>query len=350
MTSTDSSELSPDTSSSSAQRSDVADALDAMLAIGLTNKQVDSLSSELVKSPTVQNEVQSRHAAHGLIRKFGQRPALPHMFSAISITDQKMLGCPIRMHSKQFVLGPEGLRVGECKYLNPPYGTGEGYGISTQYGEDGRPRFLLNIGSKLVGMQTGSADFILASQVDVTSAVRKLAVARWKRNSAQKPPEEDLEIDWLEFANEERPCSPGPRGAQQLRAADQRMEEITSSDTDLARFFRMVQGVKDLHRDYFVLKPLRSQSAYDIAWVSETLFGAEEAQERIVNQLRMMPTKVLDEFVQAIALGDAFSLGIPMRHTGKVERMYCVPMFQPPKLSGCVCFLVDWDFAGLQLQ
>ncbi|EON69441.1 hypothetical protein W97_08701 [Coniosporium apollinis CBS 100218] len=116
---------------------------------------------------------------------------MPQLFTSLCITDPNIPGDPIKFHSAAFRLGPRGLKVGACMFLNLPFGEGQGVGVDVVMGGDGRLRCVLEIamrcvsvGGKRRGRESERGEMLLASQVDVTEAVWGL-VERWVDEGAE---------------------------------------------------------------------------------------------------------------------------------------------------------------------
>lgn len=172
------------------------------LAVARREQQVERLARLFVLSDPIQQGLRSQSSnspnalklnavslTHGFSDVEVPRLPMPQLFTSLCITDPNIPGDPIKFHSAAFRLGPRGLKVGRCMFLNLPFGEGQDVGVDVMMDGDGRLRFLLEIAMRCVsvgGRRRGRerGEMLLASQVDVTEAVREL-VERWVDEGAE---------------------------------------------------------------------------------------------------------------------------------------------------------------------
>ncbi|OCK85892.1 hypothetical protein K432DRAFT_377271 [Lepidopterella palustris CBS 459.81] len=150
---------------------------------GLPVSQIDCMSLHLAESYGIQFGVRARcwdrlrvmsSQDKGETEPLDFTHDLP--FVSLCITDPAIRGNPIRLHSDNFRLGPRGMKVGACMFLNLPFGSEDDCALEVLPGSDKRPRFVLQLRTELVSPVDGRRVFMLASQIDFTESFRRLAV------------------------------------------------------------------------------------------------------------------------------------------------------------------------------
>ncbi|KAJ9646358.1 hypothetical protein H2201_008058 [Coniosporium apollinis] len=175
----------------------------AALAVARREQQIERLARAFVMSDTIQLGLRTQCPnsldapklnAVSFIQVFGDseipRLPMPQLFASVCITDSNIPGNAIKFHSAAFRLGPRGLNVGACMFLNLPSGNRQGVGVDVFMGDDGRLRFVLEIAMRCVSVGRrargrGRGELLLASQVDVTEAVRGI-VGSWVDEGAEE--------------------------------------------------------------------------------------------------------------------------------------------------------------------
>jgi hypothetical protein len=116
------------------------------------------------------------------------RPYLTKLFTRCCICDINLQGNPIKLSSSTFELGSAGLEVGACKYLNlPSLSTGKHVVLRTEYDPIiKQSKFIAHFCSPLCD-DTLENRYTLVSQIDVTDALRRLALQELNEKTTTPP-------------------------------------------------------------------------------------------------------------------------------------------------------------------
>ncbi|KAF2493586.1 hypothetical protein BU16DRAFT_84036 [Lophium mytilinum] len=181
----------------------------------LSASDVDFLSLDFARSEEVKNAIcywktpsvgsnssKPVHKSEGLV--------LDELFSSLCVAETSIMGNPIKFHSEAFRLGPRGLRVGGCMFLNRPSSRGEEFRLETTVRDHARPGFVLEWCTELWQANKTDSALLLCSQLDMTESIRSLAVQKAARTSgapiAGGPgtiAPSFADFDWFSFVNEE---------------------------------------------------------------------------------------------------------------------------------------------------
>lgn len=192
----------------------------------------------------------------------------PAMFRSLRICTTEMVGQPVHLMSEYTIpLGPRGLKVGEALFLNRPGSGDDECHLSTQPGDSGRPRFILEYTCRLLEETGGRTKFTMEASMDITEMMRTLCESLFAKyygphseksgqapNSSQRYKDKDFMIqgiDWEEHAQHEYLATLDPELQRTKATADL---DIPVNDPDLIEFHERVEDIKFFHRDCFILE------------------------------------------------------------------------------------------------
>lgn len=148
----------------------------------MTTRQFDRHCLDLIKS----------HGVRKLLKSSTKEPTLPpsslpfrlntaiEPFRNLCICDPKIAGQPIKLKSKYFALGPRGLKVSACGFINLPLNSSRQLrpflGIYHRPHPDKSPVYVLEYAAGLMSQESSSTEpiYVLACQIDITEFIKKL--------------------------------------------------------------------------------------------------------------------------------------------------------------------------------
>ena len=266
---------------------------------------IDQLALDLVESQSVQQAVREQalnlpQAEDDPNYENSTEFLLPALYKSMCICDTNVSGSPVRYRSKYFSLGPRGLKVGRCQFLNMPDQAGNEVFLTARPGGDSRPQFVLEYVGSLINGSTGDVSgYIMAAQMNVTYNMRCLAtnMLRRKRESqvdrysgvsldahraalntkqatlgvplSPPPPyapelhrpTSTMSIDWLEvaieesFAQDDQQYAPDTTTTPTVSTLNNQTSTPTLTDADLCNLHEHISLVRFFHRDFFLLAP-----------------------------------------------------------------------------------------------
>lgn len=327
-------------------------------------REVDDFAVGLIEADAVQKAMRRSdiYAELGQVDVLngGVELFLPSMFQSLCICDPNIQGHPVHLRSKYFSIGPRGLKVGRCHFLNIENVMGETCSLSSRPGPDGRPRFVLEYAAGFCSQETRACTWIMAAQMDVTNNIRALSSAILaKLNDQERPmhnkntnelnpsvsfgipdrqlrPRDPVSIDWLRVGMTCGGDTPKPIS---------RHQELSPSDPGLVNLGEIVEDVKFFHRDAFVLCPARGTQFWQISSASSTL----SARSDDLNAgLSWTPPQTLQRLGAALSARASVTMEVLWGVEGVRKRLYCVPLYRE-EFACWLCFLVDatvpdlWD-------
>ena len=280
---------------------------------------------------------------------------LPPIFKSLCVCDPNIKGHPVQLRSKFFSIGPRGLKVGRCEFLNLPGNSGEDCILSSRPGSDGRPQFVLEYTTSLISQESKSCTYIMASQMDMTLNIRDLATSLLRKFSeldrcdteltSHDPSmglgsrdldisdQEPVSVDWLAFADEDE-SQPKPVMKRDI---------ISAYEPGLINLREIVEDVKFFHRDSFILAPAKGTGFWQISSASSSLCARGVDLHA---GLSSTPAETLRNLGASLSEQQPITMVIKWGPTALEKRLYCVPMFR--KDLGCwLCFLVDASVPNL---
>ena len=253
---------------------------------------------------------------------------VPHLVDSFCILDLQISGQPIRV-TTQDLLPQESISDGEAFFLDDS-ALGNPWEVRTNGSGDSQIHHITIEGDLIdsSGALTSSSHRF-TGQLDVTNLINFLELEH-----GSEILDDDFDV-WLEIAHEEMDrCG--------IRRTIRGGCHTNKTSTAFIQKEKAVQGLRNLHKDYFIIGPTGPQvGEYCITHLSPSL-------SRSMHQGYSNPLELLD----AEALADSFNNGERFvaktisGASGSLKRLYCLPMFGPD-LSCWLCFLVDGDLPKL---
>ncbi len=334
------------------------------LSTDLTDFQLDQLTISFARSKLIETSINTtlwdsaddwmRHQPLS-VPEFIEL-SLPPIFDSLCICDSNIMGSPIRLHSHGFSLGPRGLTVGCCKFLNMPFTESEAKALTVQGSDDGRPRVFLEVATSLLDQRHGQRTFVVASQIDVTHIVRKVAVLEAFYEKAMHESSENtvtvnmdnptVDMNWLELGlseDEGRPESSGPL-----------FDGTAVRSPHMWSFLHLIERIGSFYRHFFILLPAASSTAptsavdrYAITYVSPAVLQSKPDLDANVSATE---PAVLSQLGKDLAKGQRVAVNIKWGVMEESKWLICNPMTDNTRASRSVvwwlCFLIDKKLAS----
>lgn len=267
----------------------------------------------------------------------------PRLFTSLCICDPNITGYPIQLHTPAFALGPRGMQLGACKFLNLPFGDHDTCDLFPEPADARNTtglRFTLEYAGNLVSRKAGPVMWVLAAKMDVTDAMRTLA-RRVLAAAAVAPASANIHdatstvsVDyWLAAAAATTTCTTGGVSVAAPAIPPALLHEFSELLADL-RFF---------HRDVFTLHADPLTGFWRIPWLSPSL-AAREADRDVA--LGRTPQAVLDVLGGKLSGDEPCSLMVLWGVEGVHRRVYAVPM-KRHEWGYWVCFLLPAGIPNL---
>lgn len=229
--------------------------------------EVDRISMEIAQSNHLHDGLQSQQAASPAANEADYALPVPHVQDvSLALTDPSVLGDPIFMSTAGFEVGPAGLRIGHCSYLNLPAGDDCTLRIIGPDCAGSRPRFQLIISTTILDMRTTDKSWKLSSIHDVTEIINEMATDRLsydlniqststRGNGQDVAPKHlkkmkswDEPFDWNKFTEDESATHDqqpeGPSSPDSLNTPD-----------DITSFIQSANLLKSQTKKFFILTP-----------------------------------------------------------------------------------------------
>ncbi|KAI9869712.1 MAG: hypothetical protein M1830_005190, partial [Pleopsidium flavum] len=277
---------------------------------------------------------------------------MPNLLRSFYINDHQLPGNPINVMSHD-LMPPEDLKDGEGLFLDLARFRDESSELLTSQAADGEHEYHLVFAGDLVCQDTGQARYLLTAQVNVTrllvphileriSSALESNLATYSRTESELHREKNedpwMPLDWFTIAQEEIEKATGNTRNKRFEKEKSRHPLETSSVAGL------IQTIKSLYKDYFVLRPSTTDRGYyEISYISRSLF---ESGEHIDGHLTHTRPEIIEEIGRVLAKGNELAVQIRWGLKGVDKWMYCVPMFGP-NLNCWICTLVDGDLPNL---
>ncbi|KAF2808187.1 uncharacterized protein BDZ99DRAFT_534120 [Mytilinidion resinicola] len=312
----------------------------------LSASDVDFLSLEFAKSKEIKDAIRRWKKQSSLSNS--SKPSnqsdflvLDEIFSSLCIAETSVMGNPIKVYSEAFRLGPRGLRVGDCMFLNRPSLGGEEFSLETMLRDHVRPGFVLEWCTELLQANKSGSALLLCSQLDITESFQSLAVQKATRRTgapivggSERVAPSFAEFDWLNFVNERYGTD-----SNNIPEAPARTDIVTgagSLDIDVAIFSNKVKEVYSCYRDCFVLveDPLAPP---EIAWPALDRIGIravayfspkslQSSQESLSFTLSDLANEIAEDIKLGIAGQKDFQVSLFWSERKVPKRLYFVHM------------------------
>lgn len=332
-------------------------------------KKLDLVCLKIIKLPQVREILKSAtrlRVDESCRLSNGLSLTKPQMFRSLCLCDPKINGYPIQMRSKFFTLGPRGLRVGACEFLNLPNADSDDcfLELSPRPSVDGRPRFVLEYATTLISEESALPTYVLASQTDVTQAIQEVAATvmlermqasttrqagsfrnKKSRHSGVAIDEDEgctsdsmsnSPVDWMTALRT-------PRGTQR------RKHRISPRTADA--LFSLLNQVAMQHARAFVLSQPRHSDSTSSEW--QIVYTSPAVHRRPADLCVALSHT---ESATLLRLGTALRGETPVKMTvqwGEASEdmlLIAEPMMRDQKVSCWLCFLVDLDNASRGME
>lgn len=259
----------------------------------------------------------------GAVTACPPRLLLPALFRSLCICDIKLAGQPIQMASRDFRLGPRGLRVGACEFLNLQTRRGGDYSLTAERSGGGRLGFVLELAVPLVSARTGELKVVLAAQMDVTAVVRQLqGSVEYGENTSRAVSTGSSAngadtTDWLALAQDDARAG-GGGGAS--------VEHAHMSTAALVDLGELMADLRFFHRDCFVLgRAPEAELGWGMVWATGGVFASGPELET-----KLCCSAPAVRSLLAVALGgeQAFTVRVRWGVRGVGRRVYGVPLWR----------------------
>lgn len=275
---------------------------------------------------------------------------LPELYRSLALCNLQIPGLPIHSRSKYFSIGPRGLRVAKCEFLNlAPGHDSDCFTLSCRHAADGKPLFVLEYAMPLVSVEDGTRKWVLAVQMDFTGVVSTLTgvvLERWVAEKEQRHHRQQVheerggdgeglsktmdkhegdDVDW--------------KAAEYTTAtAQERKKHIDIHPTSHHPLLSHLRSIRNLHRTCFTLTPNNNNTFWQTSWTSPNLANKPEDIKAAFSYTEPV---VLREFQKALGSDDPRPGKFRVRWgvQGSVKWVFVLPMFRG-KMEGWVCFLV----------
>ncbi|KAI9718495.1 MAG: hypothetical protein M1828_006678 [Chrysothrix sp. TS-e1954] len=297
------------------------------------------------------------------------------LFRSLCVCDINLSGLPIQSFSRMFTANPRHLKVGRCRFLNFPADADIGRTGCSLYSrrEPHSLTYVLDYVMPMINRQSGSREYLLAAQLDITEVVRDLALNVLGRDSheVEKHLSKVGSIDWLsiarEYALEETSGASASESQTEHRdamAAKSSSAEVTPEK--LEEFSQSLLDLRHLHQYAFMLSVSAYSGSWQMCWVSQALW--DRSREDIEVGLRDSGPEVLERLgMELIGAAQAdervdgciltrdswfakreagivpFAMKVRWGVEGVEKWMYAVPTFRPDDRDNhrWVCFLTE---------
>lgn len=253
---------------------------------------------------------------------------VPHLLSSFCILDLQISGYPIRVTTLDLV-PQDSIVEGEAFFLDAS-DLEKPWEIQTIGSGENQTHHIIVEGDLIDSSGIlSSASHRFTGQLDVTNLINILEI---------KPDLEVLDEDvdvWLEIAHEEMDRLGIPRTKRDVPK--------TESTSASPQKDRVLQALKDLHKNYFIMGLSDAQTGdYSITHLSPSLAGS-------MSQGNSNPLECLfdvEALTDTLSNGKRFVARTVAEGSNSPKRLYCLPMFGP-NLGCWLCFLVDGSLPNL---
>ncbi|KAK7529496.1 uncharacterized protein J3D65DRAFT_672449 [Phyllosticta citribraziliensis] len=286
--------------------------------------EVDRISTDIAQCNFMEDGLRQQHwnASLDNLAATEQDATLPmpHVQDiSLALTDSHVLGDPIFMSSAGFEVGPAGLQIGHCSYLNLPAGECCSMRIIGPTCVEDRPRFQLVMTTTVMDVRTTNRHWKLCLIYDVTEAINELATARltgsleMQFKSAQGYNQLDVAVeclgetrspdepfDWNAFIEDDLTAqdvqSPASRSGKEAQIAPESLDV----PADIARFIQSASLMRSRAKKFFILTPRplehRKRSLAQVFRRKKSIWAIEIANLSVsfVSSELLQETEVLD--------------------------------------------------------
>ncbi|KAK5695789.1 hypothetical protein LTR97_008209 [Elasticomyces elasticus] len=332
------------------------------------------------RTPSVTREILEEEFA----REYPDHPkarqttrAIRSDFGGIAIVDPKVHGAPIRFVSRDYQLGTNTVKVGQCSFLNIPYGTTvqSQLRIESASSRSVNCRVMMQVVNQVLERKTGQKAYLLVAELDVTESITKAALMELSSHAGMplsdielvapgfKAMPKEEQIDWCALADElQTSCEI----TDLVEDAAISFAHLTAENCTMQTLTLMseLERLKVRHQDFLVLRATGHHdngvmSGVHIPWTSQhldqVLYESDPAHIRgeASKAARLLRHRVVTAVAEGCVGGKAF--------TGRIwwgdqmRRLHCVPLLEGADADGrpaaWVAFLSDLGrYEGALLQ
>ncbi|KAK7559330.1 hypothetical protein IWX92DRAFT_440988 [Phyllosticta citricarpa] len=241
--------------------------------------EVDRISTEIANCSFMNDGLRLQHwnSSFDDLAASKQDPTfpMPHIQDmSLALTDPHVLGDPIFMSSVGFEVGPGGLQIGQCSYLNLSTNDCCSMRITGPTRPSDRPRFQLIVTTTVMDVKTTDRHWKLCSIYDITEAINKMATARLTDflDTQSKPAQADNKLDvslkylegskspdepfdWNAFIEDDLTPLNTQSAAKPSREESRPATTSLDPPADITRFLQSVSLMRSRAKKFFILTP-----------------------------------------------------------------------------------------------
>lgn len=264
------------------------------------------------------------------------RLPVPAFFDTATICDPNIPGFPLKYYTSDFDIGPRGLVVGGCKFLNSPDALEERSVLTVSGRGEGDLQFFLEVMAPVLDPSQGRKSYFLVCRINVTDITQHVALAE---------------------THDSAPLSWSNRVMDSLKAAPTYPQYMHETFDFLSHFplltreyICVLHDVAEVHKRFLALVPPgpglntteAAQKRYYITYVSQTLLAS---RNDIRINFKMNPLADLKELSRKLGRGRVFEQVVFWGYNNDPVLLHCVPMedgkHEKTVTRWWLCFMLD---------
>ncbi|TKA78094.1 hypothetical protein B0A55_03281 [Friedmanniomyces simplex] len=271
-------------------------------------------------------------------------------FGGIALVDPKVHGAPIRFVSKDYQLGSNTVKVGQCSFLTLPYGTTvqSHLRIEPPSSRSVNCRVMMQVVNQVLERKTGRKAYLLVAELDVTESFTRAALmelAAYTDMSLDdiellapgiKAMHKDEQLDWCALADElQTSCAI----TDAVEGAAGSFAHLTAENCTMQTLTLMseLERLKVRHQDFLVLRATGHHdngvlSGVHIPWTSQhldqLLYDSDPNSIRgeASKAARLLRDRVAAAVAEGCAAGRAFDSRVWWGD--QMRLIHCVPLME----------------------
>ncbi|KAK0868233.1 hypothetical protein LTS02_003754 [Friedmanniomyces endolithicus] len=281
------------------------------------------------------------------------KAATKQKFGGIAIVDPKVHGSPTRYVSKAYRLGATTVNVGQCTFLNLPYGTTvqSHLRIEPASSRNSNCRVMMQVVNQVLERRSGHKTFLLVAELDVTESFTRAALMELAAHVDMslddiellapgiKAMHRDEQLDWCALADELQTSCAITDAVESAAGSFARLTAETCTMQTLTLLSEL-ERLKRRHQDFLVLRPTGYHdngvmSGVHIPWTSQhldqLLFDSEPRHIR--GEASKAARLLRDRVAAAVAAecGAAKAFDSQVWWGDMMRLVHCVPLMDRPE-------------------
>ena len=282
-------------------------------------------------------------------------------FGGIALCDPKVHGAPIRFVSKDYKKGANVLQVGQCSFLNVPYGASVDCILRIEPGDVANGgaacSVTVQVMAQVVERRKSRKVYLLVAEVDVTESLTKAVLVELARHTGMSLEDIDVvrpgpvrhdsfreSVDWCAIADELQVSWSTNETIENAASGFKNLDAETCTMQTLTLLSEL-ERIKAQHVDFLVLRSATTShsngmpTGITVPWISQHL-------DRHVNLWSPEASSLFrEDLVAAVgrrhADGEPFAVQVLWGRKKKIVR--CVPLLEGEggKTAGWVAFIGD---------